>query len=286
MESRVAGAVRLALLAAVLAGGAFGLRPLQGAARRRGWRLAEAVPPLFCRALCRCLNVRPRFHGRLADGPVLLVPNHVSWLDIPALGAGAPVAFVAKREVAGWPMVGTLARLQGAVFVDRARRRRIRDGNARIARRMLTGQAVVLFAEGTTGCGSRLRPFRTSHFEAARDALGFDPSLDRVHVQPVSIAYTRRHGLPLGRHGRPDVAWYGDMVLLPHLWGLLAGGPLDCDITFLEPIAVDRAADRKVVGRAAERAVRHATACALLGRRAPATRSAGSPAILIGAENP
>ncbi len=284
-EHRVAGAVRLTLLIVGSILVVLLVAPLQWLSRRRGWRLGRVIPILYCRSLCWCLNVRPHFHGAPASGPLMLVPNHVSWLDIPAIGCGGPVAFIAKREVAGWPIFGALAKLQGAIFIDRSRRRHILATNARVAERMLRGETVVLFAEGTTGCGSRVKTFHTSHFEAAKIAATLGPAPTRTKVQPVSIAYTRRNGIPLSRHDRPAIAWYGDMTLLPHLWGMVTGGPIDCDIRFAEPIDICPTSNRKVVGRQAERTVRHATSMALTGRpfRPTTTRPDPRP-VLIGAE--
>ena len=85
-------------------------------------------------------------------------------------------------------------------------------------------------------------------------------------MQPLSLAYTRLWGLPMGRLWRPRVAWYGDMDLASHLWGVLKRGPIDVTVTLGEPIAVPASADRKAVTRQAERAVRGAALAALLGR--------------------
>jgi 1-acyl-sn-glycerol-3-phosphate acyltransferase len=268
----------------LLASAAF-LGPLQMLARRYRWRIGRAIPMLFCRCLCSIVNLRPHFHGMPSGMPRMLAPNHVSWLDIPAIGCFEPIAFIAKREVAQWPILGWFAKLQGAIFIDRTRRRHIPASNLRIAERLVARQSVVLFAEGTTGDGNRLEKFRTSHFEAAKKALMLDPALTHVTVQPLSIAYVRRNGMPLGRQDRHRIAWYGDMTLLPHLWGMVTGGPIDCDIRFGPPIAVTRAANRKAVGAEAERTVRTITALTLLGRpvRQPVPNGAIQP-VLIGAE--
>ncbi|WP_131118529.1 lysophospholipid acyltransferase family protein [Lichenihabitans psoromatis] len=295
MERIVAGVFRLALLVVVLVNAVAILAPLQLLAQRFGWPIARRIPVLFCRSLCWIVNLRPHFVGSPASGPRLLVPNHVSWLDIPAMGCYEPVCFIAKREVGTWPILGRLAKSQGAIFIDRTRRRGIPASNRSIALALLERRSVILFAEGTTGDGNRIMRFMTSHFEAAKVALQLDASLDDIAVQPVSIAYTRSSGMPLGRHGRHRIAWYGDMTLLPHLWGMVTGGPIDCDIQFDRAIAVSRSSDRKRVGAQAERAVRTITGLALLGRPArraeTAAASAGTTdatglpqAVLIGVE--
>jgi 1-acyl-sn-glycerol-3-phosphate acyltransferase len=247
--------VRLAIgllgaAAIVLIGG-----PIRRFGQWRGWRLGESLPPLLHRLLCFGLGVRVRVHGRPSDlKPQLVVPNHVSWLDIVVLGALRPIEFLAKKEVGAFFLGRQVVGLQGAIYVDRGRRRKIPSVNAEMAGRMRAGAAVVLFAEATTNDGNRLLRFKSSHFEATRLALE-DP-LQSAIVQPIFIAYSRRGGLPLGRAERPFVAWYGDMTFFGHLWRFLLAGSVVCDVHCGAPLHVRRGEHRKAVARRAERAVR------------------------------
>lgn len=243
------------------------LMPLQWLAVRFDWKLAGRIPVLFHRAVLSALGVRVHVRGRpVASGPVLMTANHVSWLDIPVLSAIVPVSFVAKAEVAGWPLIGTFARLQRTVFVDRTRRTDTARTARRIAERIGRGEAMVLFAEGTSSDGNRVLPFRSALVGAAHAAMRDE----EVLVQPVAIAYTRLAGMPMGRQFRPRAAWYGDMELAPHLAWILGRGTFDVEVTFCTPIGVDSVADRKSLARRAETAVRAAVAAALTGRaRAP-----------------
>lgn len=236
----------------------FVATPVQLLAARFGWRLAAWLPVLFHRLFLRMFGLRIEVRGKLAEGaPVLVLANHVSWLDIPVLGSLAPLSFVAKSEVAGWPVVGLFAKLQRTVFIERARKTHTAEVNEAVGRRLAGGDVIVLFPEGTSSDGNRVLPFRSSLVGAARAALA-EPSLGRIHLQPLAITYTRRNGLPLTRRDRPAVAWYGDMDLAPHLAGFLSGGPFDARVTFGEPIAFDAASDRKRATAAAEAAVRRA----------------------------
>ena len=89
-----------------------------------------------------------------------------------------------------------------------------------------------------------------------------------VPVQPVTVAYTRVHGLPLGRHERPALTWYGDMDLAPHLWGALKRGPFDVVVEFHEPLTIDDAGNRKALAVHCETAVRDGLVSAITGRTA------------------
>jgi lyso-ornithine lipid O-acyltransferase len=231
----------------------------------------HAIPAAFHRAVCALLGVRIREVGRcVAERPLLIVANHASWLDIPVITALASVVFVAKQDVARWPVFGLLARLQRTVFVDRERRHKTRDANAEIAGRLAGGDPVVLFAEGTSSDGNRVLAFRSALIGAARDALAEAPHANGVSIQPVSIAYTALHGVPLGRLHRPLVAWYGAAALLPHLLGIGRRGAIDAVVTWGEPLAFEPGSDRKAVARRLEEEVRRMTVAALRGRPAPA----------------
>src|SRR5262249_39898424 len=106
------------------------------------------------------------------------------------ISAIAAVVLVAKEEVARWPVLGILAKLQRTVFVDRARRHKTPDVNAAIARRLAEGEPVVLFGEGTSSDGNRVLAFRSALIGSARDALADAERTGRVWIQPLSLAYT------------------------------------------------------------------------------------------------
>ena len=184
------------------------LVPLQMLALRLGWSATLHVLPMwFHRALLKIFNVRVIERGTPPGrAPTIVVSNHVSWLDIPVIGSLHPLSFIAKSEIEGWPVVGFMATLQRSVFIDRQRRKATAEVNDALAHRLVKGEVIVLFAEGTTGDGNRLLPFRSSLVGAAQAALA-DPSVERIHLQPLAIVYTRRNGLPGTRRERPDFAW-------------------------------------------------------------------------------
>lgn len=238
--------------------------PAQALGLWLGCGLAGRLPMALHRLFLRLFDVRVVVRGMPpADAPTLVLANHVSWLDIPVIGSLRPVSFIAKSEIAGWPIFGLLAKLQRSVFVDRTRRGATAEVNAAVARRLARGEAIVLFAEGTTGDGNRVLPFRSSLVGAARAALA-DPGLDRITLQPLAVTYVRRNGLPVTRRERPEIAWYGDMALSPHLALFVREGPLDAVVTWGEPIPFDAAADRKRATAQAEMAVRSAVRSAAL----------------------
>src|SRR5450755_1968214 len=139
------------------------LIPVQWLAVRLEWPLRRRIPTFYHRTVCRILGIHITEIGRrMAEHPLLIVSNHTSWLDISVITAVAPVVFVAKSEVANWPVFGLFAKLQRSVFVDRNRRHKTADVNSEIARRLAGGDPVVLFGEGTSSDGNRVLAFRTA----------------------------------------------------------------------------------------------------------------------------
>jgi 1-acyl-sn-glycerol-3-phosphate acyltransferase len=239
-------------------------------------RLQRTIPHHYHRVLCALIGVRIREVGtRSTASPALILSNHVSWLDICVISALSPVVFVAKSEVARWPVFGWLAKLQRTIFINRQARHQTGAATREIAGRLLGGDAVVLFAEGTSSDGVRVLPFRSSLVGAVHHALGASTHHTSITVQPMSLAYVGFGGVPMGRALRERVAWYGDAELIPHLLQVLSSGAVDVTVSWGEAVAYDMNADRKAIAREAERSVRRMTAAAL---RAKPPRTAPPPA--------
>jgi len=218
----------------------------------------------YYRVLCSLLRIRVRVHGApMRDRAVLYVSNHVSWADILVIGSVAPVAFVAKREVASWPLVGITAKIQRTVFVDRTRRHQAADAVADIVKRLKDGVSVVLFAEGTSSDGNRVLPFRSALLGAVEEASAH---AGNILIQPMSISYTGLHGIPMGRQHRPLVAWYGDLDFLPHIKTFIEQGAVDAVVSYGEAVPADVEIDRKTMTKRLESSVRGLLTSALRGR--------------------
>lgn len=249
---------------------AFGLR-----------RMAERIPLFFHRQCLGILGIRVVRHGEISTArPTLYVCNHSSYLDITVLGALIPGCFVAKAEVAGWPLFGLLAKLQRTVFVDRRRGSTLLQREA-IADRLKAGDNLILFPEGTSNDGNRTLPFRSALLSVAEEAPEGSPPLA---VQPVSIAYTRLNGMPLGHGLRPLVAWYGDMAMADHLWQFLRLGKLTVEVRFHPVTSIDRFGSRKALADHCRDVVAEGVALALTGRERPSAPPAAQPAATAAAQ--
>lgn len=225
-------------------------------------RLWWLLPRVYHRLCCRIMGLRVRVVGTPSRArPTLFVSNHVSYLDIPVMGSVVPVSFVAKVEVAQWPGYGLLAKLQRTVFVDRRRHTTAKQRDS-IQARLVAGDQLVLFPEGTSNDGNRILPFRSALLSVAESA----PTERPLAIQPLSIAYTAINGLPMGWGLRPLVAWYGGMELGGHLWRFSRLGQVEVVLQFHDIVKVTDFASRKELTRHCAEAVAGGVDRALGGR--------------------
>ncbi|MDX1581311.1 MAG: lysophospholipid acyltransferase family protein, partial [Alphaproteobacteria bacterium] len=150
-------------------------------------------------------------------------------------------SFVARADLASWKLFGWLARLRRTIFIDRENRTRSGAHLEQMTERMIKGDSLILFPEGTSTDGGHVLPFKSSLFAIAERWPGDEPLV----VQPVSIVYTRINNMPISRHWRPYIAWFGDMELGPHLWDALRLGRITAVVTFHEPVTLKTVDSRK-----------------------------------------
>lgn len=250
------------------------LIPVQAVNQALRLGFARKWPITVYRVFNGLLGIRMSVVGKPAkQGPVLFVVNHTSYADIPVLGAILEACFVAKAEVAKWPVFGLCAKISGTLFVDRNPRLAVRQAEL-LKERLTAGNNLVLFPEGTSSDGNFVLPFRSALFSAAAIRVGEKP----VTVQPVSVAYTHLDGIPMGRHLRPFFAWYGDMDLAGHLWQLLGIGRSRVEVRFHDPVDIDRFASRKELSAWCHAVIAAGVARSLTGRDQPVAVAQPRPA--------
>ncbi|WP_187770750.1 lysophospholipid acyltransferase family protein [Cognatilysobacter lacus] len=210
---------------------------------RRGHRAASVLPMLFHRTALRLLGLRVQVDGApRADAQTAWLANHLSYLDVPVLGALLPARFVAKDEVRHWPLLGPLSRLQRTVFIGR----RNVDAKAALdsmAGALAHGASLIVFPEGTTSDGDDVRPFRSPVFAM----LGASPG---VLVQPVTLAVTGPDAA-----ARRAYAYIDDDTLATHLWAFLARARTDVRVTLHPPMRVDALGDHRKAAATAARVI-------------------------------
>jgi 1-acyl-sn-glycerol-3-phosphate acyltransferase len=247
------------------------LMPVQAVLVMLRSRMAERFPVFYHRVCCRLMGIDVETVGEMSrHRPTLFVSNHTSYLDITILGSVIPASFIAKAEVARWPLYGQLAKLQRTVFVDRKRQTSHRQRDD-IQRRLDVGDNLILFPEGTSNDGNRVLPFRSALLSVAETPT---TEQHRLAVQPVSIAYVGLNGIPMGHGLRPLVAWYGDMSLGPHLWQFSRLGKIKVIVEFHPAVDLDEIGGRKNLTRHCMAAVSDGIERAITGRVHPEAETA------------
>lgn len=250
------------------------LTPAQGLAVALRSPLSRRLPILYHRLCARLLGLELVVRGeRVASGPVLFVSNHSSYLDITVLGALLPASFVAKSEVAGWPLFGLLAKLSRTVFVERKARSSVGKQRDHIGDRLEAGDSLILFPEGTSSDGNRTLPFKSALFAVASRRIGDQP----LTVQPISVTPTRLDGIPMGVAFRPFYAWYGDMDLALRLWQVFQLGGMTVEVEFHPPVTIDGFPNRKALADHCQRSIAQGVARAVSGRPTPAPSPTTTP---------
>jgi len=224
---------------------------LLGAIIVAGWSLARllgrrsgASPVVVCwwyQRLVPMLGLRIQVVGAAAER-ALLIANHISWLDVPVLGSIGDISFLSKDEVRRWPLIGWMSAQVGTLFIKRG-------GNQtaalieQIQARVSQGQPVVIFPEGTTSDGLRLRRFHPRLMAAAQQ-----PGID---AQPVTIRY--------GEPAQPDLIapFIGNDTLLAHLWRVLCQPRIEVRVEFLSPVSGD-GLDRRALATRCQDAIAEA----------------------------
>jgi 1-acyl-sn-glycerol-3-phosphate acyltransferase len=179
----------------------------------------------WSRGLLRLLNVTVRVSGQpVPKGPMLVVLNHISWLDILVMLAAQPVRFVSKSEVKHWPIIGWLATNVGTLYIERAKRRDALRVVHETAEALKSGKLIAIFPEGTTSDGKQLLPFHANLLQAAISA--------NSPVQPVALRFLEADGsLSM------SPVYIDDDTLVSSIWRMLRAEPVTAQLDFLEPVA-------------------------------------------------
>lgn len=194
----------------------------------------------WCAQMARALGVTVQASGTRHPGPVLLVANHISWIDILAINAVHPARFVSKADVRHWPVLGWLVGCGGTLFLERERKRDALRVVHQTAEALGRGDTIALFPEGTTGDGNALLPFHANLLQAA--------IAGGVAVQPIALRYTDAESAP-----SRAVTWVNDETLAGSFWKVVRARGLQVQLTQLDPIATAGRERRELAGQTRER---------------------------------
>ena len=208
----------------------------------RAVRYGSPFPRLFLRVACRLCGARLKVHGVPLRRDVFFIANHLSWIDILALGGACGTAFVAKAELDKAPVVGWLARMNRTVFVSREDRMGVADQINRLRAALADNWSVTVFPEGTTTDGKSLLPFKTAMLRV------LEPPPAGVLVQPVVLDY----GGDIGEW----IGWIGTEAGIANAKRVLSRrGAFRLDVFFLEPFDPRDYPGRKAIAAEARRRI-------------------------------
>ncbi|MEM1411716.1 MAG: lysophospholipid acyltransferase family protein [Pseudomonadota bacterium] len=228
----------------------LGLVPAVLAQGRLGHSLSLGGKPLSLIMLnwwsgwtCRCFGLNPVVRGTPADGPVLVVANHLSWADIQAMHSVAAMSFVAKAEISRWPVFATLANAGGTIYHQRGSHDSSRGAMSQVMDKLASDGRVAVFPEGGILPGTDVKRFHARMFKVAQEA--------QCAIQPVMIRYVRK-----GERD-PEVTFLPGENFLMNLVRFMGRPASTAELVFLEPFAPGDA-QRKALAQRAEDAVRRA----------------------------
>lgn len=209
--------------------------------------LSYTIPRLWHKGVCAIIGLKTEIRGTpVHNRQVIYVSNHLSYLDIPAIGAHLKASFIAKEDIAGWPVIGFLARAQQTAFISRSSAKAKKVANA-LDVMVKAGKSLILFPEGTSSIGTSVLPFKSSLFSLAQPK-----DMPPIAIQPFIIDLIDVNGKPLTPASRDLYAWYADMEFAPHIWLFLQTSGATVRLTFLDVITPSPEQDRKDLCKSVE----------------------------------
>jgi lyso-ornithine lipid O-acyltransferase len=208
---------------------------------------AYLIPQLWHKGVCKIIGIKTVVVGKpVKDRQVIYVSNHLSYLDIPATGCFLRASFIAKEDIAGWPVIGFLATIQQTAFISRSSSKAKKVANA-LDVMIKDGKNLILFPEGTSSNGEHVLPFKSSLFSVSQPK-GQKP----IAIQPFIIELLDVDGTLVDIESRDIYAWYADMDFAPHIWEFMQKSGATVRLTFLDVIEPDPDQDRKELCRLVE----------------------------------
>jgi 1-acyl-sn-glycerol-3-phosphate acyltransferase len=211
------------------------------------------LPQLWYKALCIIFGIKIKYIGKPhTDEQTIFVSNHMSYLDILVLGTVLRASFVAKKDVASWPVFGFLSKLQQTVFISRSHVDARKEKNALYAI-IEDGKSLIIFPEGTSTDGRTVIPFKSSLF-----SIAVSKGPNNLKIQPITLALHSVNKHDVVRQDDYDLySWHINMTtpLSEHLWRFARSKGAELHIYFHAPVDANEYTDRKILAKLCHKAV-------------------------------
>lgn len=209
---------------------------------------AYVIPQLWHRGVCKIIGLKVEIIGTpVKNRQVIYVGNHISYLDINVVGSCLPASFIAKEDIAHWPIFGYLATVQQTAFISKNPRAAKQVTNS-LGRMVSEGKSLILFPEGQVSSGEQILPFKSSLF-----SLAFTNSGEVLPLQPMVIQLVQTNGNPrnvaLSEQDRNVYAWHSDKLFAQHFWNFLGHRGALIRLIFGETITPEPGQDRKILSK-------------------------------------
>ena len=219
------------------------------------------MPKIYFKFLLVVFGIKVKFEGEPSKNKTVYVSNHTSYLDILILGANLDALFVAKSEIADWPLINRIVKIGKTIFINRNKKSNATKQVHELNQIIRDGYNIILFPEGTSNDGQRVLPFKSSLF-----SITDYQENEGCYIQPISITYVGLDGLPLSRMFKPFFAWYGDMDLLPHAWKFLGLGSSEISVKYHQQVLFTKFNSRKNFSDYCYNQISNQVACDLASR--------------------
>ncbi len=211
-------------------------------------RAAYIIPRIWHCGVAAILGLKIELRGDIVhDKQLIYISNHLSYLDIPVIGTVLKASFIAKEDIAHWPVIGYLCRMQQTAFISRNSRHAKKVAGA-LEDMLAEGKSLILFPEGTSTVGTSVLPFKSSLFSLLEPKESSPP----LPIQPFILELVSVNKKPITAASRDLYSWYGDMDFSPHMWVFLKNNGATVRLTFLDVIHPPTPFDRKTLCKTVE----------------------------------
>ncbi len=208
---------------------------------------AYIIPYIWQNLTCCIFRIKHEIIGEpIKDKQTIHVSNHISYLDIPLIGSTLKASFVAKSDVASWPVFGYLSKLQQTAFISRSSTD-VRKGTNLLNTMLNEGKSLIIFPEGTSTEGTEVIPFKSSLFSVITNS-----EVEELTIQPMTLSMKTVNGrFPSNQNERDIYAWHRNMdtSLASHLWRFAKGKGAIITLSFHSPINTKKFSDRKTLAK-------------------------------------
>jgi len=209
----------------------------------KGIRKATVI---FYKGWCKIFGIKVNVIGKPSEyQPTFFVSNHMGIMDIAVLASVLKAPFISRGDLASWPLIGYMAKLQNTFFAIRESKYAKKQSEDLENRFKKDKESLIIFAEGTSTEGRHVLPFKSSLFQIGSLKMKYGKKEEFLKIQPISISFTKLHDMPVTYNERFFYSWIGDEDLFPSLYGFMKLGRKEVTVEFHDVVSMKEYNHRK-----------------------------------------